>query len=119
MTCLWLFIISMLDEPNNDNDTWIPINLRNISGSVSILKNDYFVDEYYKNFNNFGRYAYCLYSIIMMVIGSEMGPINSSQVNKIFIHKFPTLTIIIIIFILAHKFTIFMNNKYIFFLKRR
>lgn len=59
-------------------------------GSVVDPSPNHFVADYYESGDLFGQYAYTLYSILLMVIGSEMGTIGAVQVffpiNK-FIHE--------------------------------
>lgn len=49
-------------------------------GSVVDPSPNHFVTDYYESGDLFGQYAYTLYSILLMVIGSEMGTIGAVQV---------------------------------------
>jgi hypothetical protein len=69
---------------NQDFNSWLPINYRTIENSVSSPTSDFFCEKYYEQDPMYEQYIYTLYSIIMMVIGSEMGTVGVLQVSSHF-----------------------------------
>ena len=68
-------------EADQDSNTWLPINYRGILSSTVNPNPDYFVGRYYETDELYGKYFYALYSILLMVIGSEMGTVGVLQVT--------------------------------------
>ena len=58
----------------------MPINYRSIMGSINDPTPNHFVKSYYEKDEIYGQYFYTLYSILLMVIGSEMGTVGIVQV---------------------------------------
>lgn len=58
----------------------MPINYRGIMGSIDDPSPNHFVKLYYETDEIYAQYLNTLYSILLMVIGSEMGTVGVVQV---------------------------------------
>jgi hypothetical protein len=78
LTCLWYYIAKQDFDPNDSNvyTVWVPATLRQLGPTNDVPISH----QFYEQLSNFQRYTYCLYCLITLILGNDMGPVNTFQV---------------------------------------
>ncbi len=113
ITCIWFTYASyILSEDSSDLNTWIPSNLRINFGSSTNSHNQELINTFYNESDNFDKYSYTLYSMVMVILGSDIGPCTPWQsISCVFICVFGSIFLAVLfgnVSLLLAK----INNKY-------